>query len=83
MCVVRGVIMRFRANFTTIKAHLLMQHKRQLGFKTITQAVVFGNGGSKGEGHDVVFVVRDMPIARLGRFCNIWDTAGNESLAVS
>lgn len=41
--------------------HLLMQHKRQLGKKTIAEAVVFGD-----RSRDLVFVLRDMPLSRGG-----------------
>ncbi|KAG7008310.1 hypothetical protein G7Y79_00006g019300 [Physcia stellaris] len=41
--------------------HLLMQHKRQLGLKTVSEAVVFGD-----QSPDLVFVLKDMPLPRGG-----------------
>ncbi|KAI4246339.1 MAG: hypothetical protein L6R40_002007 [Gallowayella cf. fulva] len=47
---------------------LLMDHKRQLGFKTITKVVVFGRteGGDRDLGPDLVLELRDMEPPGLG-----------------
>ncbi|KAL8735480.1 MAG: hypothetical protein Q9181_002802 [Wetmoreana brouardii] len=57
--------------------NLLMEHKRQLGTKTIAQAVVFGKTPSEWHvmGPDVVFVLRDRPVPKMGRAGNINTTS--------
>ena len=40
---------------------LLMQHKRQLGFKTIARAAVIGKRQEGTDGPSMVFMLRDMP----------------------
>ena len=51
--------------------HLLMEHKRALGYKTITRAIVFRKGPRTfPSGSDVVFHVQDMPFPLQGRLCS-------------
>ena len=51
--------------------HLLMEHKRSLGYKTITKAIVFRKGPRAfPSGSDVVFQVQDMPFPLQGRLCS-------------
>ena len=51
--------------------HLLMEHKRALGYKTITRAIVFRKGPRAfPSGSDVVFQVQDMPVPLQGRVCS-------------
>ena len=48
-----------------------MQHKRQLGLKTVTEAVVFGD-----QSRDLVFVLKDMPLPREGANGTALDVVG-------
>ena len=56
--------------------YLLMEHKRQLGHKTITQAVVFKEGNF--EEPTLVFVVEDVPPLRSGRMTTTNATSVDE-----
>lgn len=51
--------------------HLLMEHKRALGYKTIARAIVFRKGPRAfPSGSDVVFQVQDMPFPLQGHLCS-------------
>lgn len=68
--------------------HLLMQHKRQLGFKTVAMATVFGKSPDAwfNEGPDVVFQLRDMPVPRISgaaatNACHLLNSSSSEALS--